>query len=40
MKEEKLELVKERRENIFFILNDIFEFGRLLKEKEKKKNQK
>jgi len=38
MKEEKLELVKERRENIFFILNDIFEFGSLLKEKEKKKN--
>ena len=38
MKEEKLELVNERGENIFSILNDIFEFGSLLKEKEKKKN--
>ena len=31
MKEEKLELVKERKENIFFILNDIFEFDSFLK---------
>ncbi len=42
MKEEKLELVKERGENIFFILNDIFEFGSFLKgdNQEKKKNNK
>lgn len=42
MKEDKLELVKERRENIFSILNDIFEFGSFLKgdNQEKKKNNK
>lgn len=42
MKEEKLELVKERGENIFSILNDIFEFGSFLKgdNQEKKKNNK
>ena len=42
MKEEKLELVNERGENIFSILNDIFEFGSFLKgdNQEKKKNNK
>lgn len=42
MKEEKLELVKERGEKIFSILNDIFEFGSFLKgdNQEKKKNNK
>ena len=42
MKEDKLELVKERRKNIFSILNDIFEFGSFLKgdNQEKKKNNK
>lgn len=42
MKEDKLELVKERGENIFSILNDIFEFGSFLKgdNQEKKKNNK
>ena len=42
MKEDELEFVKERRENIFSILNDIFEFGSFLKEdnQEKKKNNK
>lgn len=39
MKEEKLELVNERGENIFSILSDIFEFGSFLKgdNQEKKK---
>ena len=42
MKEDELEFVKERRENIFSILNDIFEFGSFLKgdNQEKKKNNK
>lgn len=42
MKEDKLELVKERGKNIFSILNDIFEFGSFLKgdNQEKKKNNK
>lgn len=42
MKEEKLELVNERGENIFSILSDIFEFGSFLKgdNQEKKKNNK
>ena len=42
MKEDELEFVKERRENIFSILNDIFEFGSFLKgdNREKKKNNK
>ena len=42
MKEDKLELVNERGENIFSILNDIFEFGSFLKgdNQEKKKNNK
>lgn len=42
MKEEKLEFVNERGENIFSILNDIFEFGSFLKgdNQEKKKNNK
>ena len=31
MKEDELEFVKERRKNIFSILNDIFEFGSFLK---------
>ena len=42
MKEEKLEFVNERGENIFSILSDIFEFGSFLKgdNQEKKKNNK
>ena len=42
MKEDELEFVKERRKNIFSILNDIFEFGSFLKgdNQEKKKNNK
>ena len=42
MKEDELEFVKERRENIFSILNDIFEVGSFLKgdNQEKKKNNK
>lgn len=42
MKEDELEFVKERRENIFSILNDIFEFGSFLKgdNQEKKENNK
>ena len=41
MKEEKLELVNERGENIFSILSDIFEFGSFLKgDNQEKKNNK